>query len=399
MKIKLLFLGIICTVSIRAQELQFGLPIQYDDSVLNKNKKYDVEFYTYNYISNKIDVRDFKRRYPTFKVPDFIEIDLPLMENHKDTVVLLAAIDKKENENDLIIWLAGDYNSNNVTFYIDRTLDRNFNNDGKPLVINSRDKPIKVVYKPLQKKNRKEVYLAVKHKDGEDYESKLLSRKWKESIANQFSLEILAGIGVGKIAYDYLHTGTGFPAWYDVNLSVKNLGLSASYDFDNLRIGLGMNYFNMFYYTSYTRVRFDVPIIQFTSQGPRDIENVQIDRNLDVHSEDVFQFYAQVGYKFKMGKFSNLIPYAQYGLTNFGLGEYIPNRTEPENAYPLNGNTFTEFGLRAEFTVGKKRAVFLGVAFNNVNWNPEGFIESLPQEDFDSSFRTTRGVFGYRLGF
>ena len=380
-----------------AQERQVMLPTTFDSKLLDSEDLKDVSFYYYKFQSPKVDIRHFKTLYPTLQVPDYIDIKMPTLGTFQDTVVLMGVIGDAVNENDLIIWLAGDYETNKVTFYVDRTLDRRFDNDGPPLIIKASQGPVKVIIKPIGKASRKELYLAVAKKDESTFRKVLGLKNWKEKIQKQFSIELYAGMGVGDISYNYNNTETGFPAWYDVSLSSKNLGAFINYEFPKIKIGLGVQYMNMFYYTSYTNVRFDEPEIAFTSMGQVTIDNVRVDRNLEIQPSNIFQYSLLGAYKIKVNKYAEIQPTIIAGVTQFSPQEFVPDRRESEIGYPMKNNRFFDLGIRAEFTVAKRKAIFFGFSFNKIFWEADGFKESLPQQNFQSQYQTYKGLFGYRF--
>ena len=391
---------LILSLQLSAQELQIMVPVQIDNDVISTEQKHRVEFYEMPYSSDSISLKAIKRVYPKLRVPDYVKIDAPDLSGFQDTMVLFAAIDQKEKPNDLIIWLAGDYNTNKVTFFIDRTLDRNFNNDGKPTVIKPNHGNVKVEYKPRGKKRRSFVYLSVPRKEIETYSMKRIKvAKIKERIVDQFSLELMAGTGVGENSYNYNNTDFGYPSWYNVKFSVKTLGFMLNYDFHNWRFGLGLQYLNLFYYTSYRNVRYGEDELIMTNNGYRTLEKVIVDRNLDVKPVHIFQYSALLAYKLKLSSNMVLQPNAIIGFSQFAPGEYQPNRLEPESALKFGLKRFLELGTTFEFTVGKDKAVFLGASVSTIDWEPNGFRESLPQQNFESSFNLLKLKLGYRLGF
>ena len=368
-----------------------------ESDVMGKDRQTKEEFFYYPYVSDSIDLRHIKRVVPTLKVPDFIKIDPPHFGAFQDTVVLISAIDKQENENDLIIWLAGDYSTNEVTFYIDRTLDRRFTNDGLPVIINAGDGRQKIVFKPLGKKDRRDIYLAVPPK--QDIYGKYNIKKWKEKIENRISLDLMAGFGVGSINFYYDNLETGYYSNYDVNMSSKNLGVMIGYDLPKFRFAAGLQYQNLFYYTSYSRRRFGEDEIVYTSQGQQIIERVQVDRNQEVQPDNMLQFSLLAAYKIKLSQYAEIQPTFAAGITKYSDNKYLPNRVVTDEVFILDNNRFYDIGLRTEFTIGRFKAFYLGLTYNVVDWDPEGFVESLPQENFTSSFAVWRGIVGYRIGF
>jgi len=388
------------SIASNSQELQVIVPVQIDQNVLNGDNSSNVTFYEMEYISDSINLKSIKSIYKDLSVPDYIKINAPDLSKFNDRMILLAVINNKQSADDLVIWLAGNYQTNSVTFFIDRTLDRNFNNDGKPIVIKPRHGNVKVEFKPRGEKRRSSLYLSVPKKSDDSFGMQQIKlAKRKERIVNQFSLEAMAGTGVGRLDYSYDNTVTGFPGWYDVKFSIKNIGIMLNYDTHRFKFGLGLQYFNYFYFTSYTNLRIAAPENVFTSTGFRTIDNVKVDRNIDNQSTNVLQYSAMLAYKLKLSSTVFLQPNIAVGLNHYLPNKFLPNRTETLNGFEMGLKQFIELGLRIEFVVGKDRAVFLGFAANTYDWDPIGFKESLSQENFESSLLTVRGMFGYRIGF
>jgi len=396
---RLLFLIIlIFSLSLSAQELQVIVPVQIDRAVTETDKRTEVEFYEMAYTSDSINVKSLKRIYKNLDIPDYIKINSPDLTGFNDTMILLAAIDKQESENDLIIWLAGNYKTNKVTFFIDRTLDRNFNNDGKPIIIKSNQGNVRVEFKPRGKKLRSSVFLAVpKKSELSPAMQEIRLTKRRERILDQFSLELMAGVGVGKLNYNFNNTQTGFPFWYDVKFSAKNLGMMFNYDTNSLRIGLGLQYFNLFYFTSYANRQYAALNIDYSAQEL--LRSVETIRNQEIQPTNLLQYSLMLAYKIRVSEMTSLQPNIVSGFTHYLPSKFYPNRTETQNEFKFANKIFVELGIRAEFVVGKDKAVFLGFAVNGFDWTPNGFVESLPQENYESSLGIVRGTFGYRVGF
>ena len=112
----------------------------------------------------------------------------------------------------------------------------------------------------------------------------------------------------------------------------------------------------------------------------------------------MLNYYLGLGYKIPISEFSNIQPAIQYGLTQYLPGEFYPDRRDREVSYSLNGTSYIDLGFRAEFTVGNNKAIFFGLSYRMINWEPRGFVESLSQENFTSNFNMIKGDFGYRFG-
>lgn len=399
MRLLILALSFFYGTMLFSQELQVMIPVQIDKQINSKETNSEIEFYEMKYSSDSINLKSLKKIYKNLDVPDYIKIEAPDLSGFNDTMVLLAAIDNQESENELIIWLAGNYQTNKVSFFIDRTLDRNFNNDGKPTIIKSKQGNVKVEFKPRGKKLRSSVFLAVPKKSEQSMAMQQIRvSKRKERILDQFSLEFMAGVGVGKLNYNFNNTQTGFPYWYDVKFSAKNLGLMLNYDTNKLKFGLGVQYYNFFYFTSYTNRQY-APYDEATGSATDLLNAIETNRNIDEQPTTLLQYSALLAYKIKLSSVASLQPNIVAGFSHYLPANYYPNRIETLNEFKFDLQTFIELGLRIEFVVGKDRSVFLGFSVNGYDWTPVGFVESLPQQNYESSLGIVRGMFGYRIGF
>lgn len=395
-KTLLLIIGLCTAVYLSAQ--QITIPQLYEDKIGKQAMENSVEFYTYRYTSNKIDLRTFKRIYPQLQAPDFLEIEAPDLSDNEGAMVLLGLLDNgKDQVNSIVIWIAANYFSKEVTFFVDQNMDRNYYNDGPAIVLKpgQRKQRIKIVPK-ADNSSARDLFLQVPRD-----RARLLgygdSPSRKRKISNQLAVGIHAGFGSGRLEYDYDNLDTGFPTWYTVNVTEKDFGVNLTYNFPKFLLGINATFQNIFYYTSYLNIRVDNPEFRIDPFSGREIlvDNVDIKRNKDIHAKNRIQWGLKAGYRFHVGNME-IQPIVVGGITTYMPNAYTPDFSFEEEVFSYSSNPFLEGGLRAEFSTGNG-AFFLGVHGNRTWWEPEGYFESLNQENLNIRFMVWKGVLGYRM--
>ncbi len=396
-KTLLLILGLCAAAYLSAQ--QITIPQLYEDKIGKETMESSVEFYTYRYTSNRIDLRTFKKIYPNLNVPDFVEVEAPDLSENKGAMVLLGLLDNGQNQlNSIVIWIAANYFDKEVTFFVDQNMDRNYYNDGPAVVLKPGQRRQKIKVMPQgDEASARELFLQVPRD-----RAKLLgygdTRSRKRKIAYQLAVGIHAGFGSGGLEYDYDNLDTGFPTWYNVNVTEKNVGINLTYNFPNFLFGINATFQNIFYYTSYLNIRVDNPEFRVDPFSGREvlIDNVDIKRNKDIHARNRFQWGLMAGYRFHI-RSMEIQPLVVAGVTTYMPNAYTPDFSFEEEVFGYSSNPFVEAGLRAEFTTGDGGAFFLGVHGNYTWWEPEGYFESLNQENLNIRFMIWKGVLGYRM--
>ncbi len=379
------------------------LPYDIADKRTGKTQIQQVTFYAYPYQNENIDLRDFKRREPRLQAPDFMMIKGPELMGRKNLTVLIGLIEGVEsNEDALIIWLAADYETNNITFFLDNNLDRVFNEKDRFFKLSSTDAAVVVTVKPekgnipAQKLSLKVPHQKAEYKDTSTPNSR---SKRKLKIINKLAIGLNVGVGVGSLSYRYDNLDIGFPTWYDVNLTEKSVGATLSYNLRYLRFAISANYENTFTYTSYLNFRFDEPEERINSTtGPRIIENVSVDRNLDKHSTHHFQYAMTLGLRLHPTKGMEFQPFVTVGQINYMSGQYSSNRYTDDMLFDLPSRYFYDLGLRVEFTTAAYQAFYLDLIYQNRFWRPEGFFELIPHNNLEISNQIWKMTFGYRFG-
>lgn len=396
----LLTLGLCLCFLLTAQPAQqITIPQLYEDKLGKETMESGVDFYTYRYTSNKIDLRTFKKIYPHLEAPDYIEIEAPDLSENKGSMVLLGLLDGGRDQiNSLVIWLAADYFNKEVTFFVDPNMDRNYYNDGPAIVLKPGQRKQRVTISPTGNEVlARDLFLQVPRD-----RAKLFgygdSQRRKSKISHQLAIGIHAGFGSGRLEYDYDNLDTGFPSWYTVNVTEKDFGLNLTYNFPSFIVGVHATFQNIYHYTSYLNVRVDNPEYRIDPTSGREIliDNVDIKRNKDIHAKNRLQWGAMVAYRLHIGNME-VQPLLVGGLTTYLPNSYTPDFSFEEQSYAYPSNPFLEGGLRAEFSTGNGGGFFLGMHANRTWWKPEGYFESLNQENLNIKFLVWKGVLGYRM--
>lgn len=396
-----LFLSLVLLFCLKlsGQEVQIVVPQLLEDKVVTNSGGQNVDFYSYPFTSRRIDLRLFKRKYPKLNIPDIVMVDAPKFQGFRDSTVLLSIIKGGRGKSDaLILWLAGDYYTNRVTFFIDKNHDRNFLNDGEPLVLNSKDKPFRVVVDlPNSNAVPPELWLSVPEKVDPKiaFLKRLKNRKAK--IKNQWAISAYAGFGAGTLNYEFHNLERGFPTWYNVNVTEKQVGLAVSYDMHRFRFGVSATFQNLFFYTSYLNIRFDEPEVVINNGIRTTIENVLVERNQDVHATNRVQWSLMAAMRLFFGEFIELQPMISGGITSHFSSGYVKDRQYRDEKFAYKSSPFIELGLQMEFTTSPYKAFFVGIAANHLWWDPEGFFDTYQYENLQTRFLIWKGVLGYRI--
>ena len=397
---KLLFLflflsyNFITSNKLLAQRIQIITPQQIEAGVNKKNITSKELFYSYPFTGEVIDLAGIQQKNASIDLPKSIRITLPDLSGIRDTTLLIGVLkSNQEVVNHLVILIAGDYETNEVTFFVDTNLDNNYNNDGSPLVLQGGTRPTLIELYPANRKvlsfslgvPRRLDPIAQKVK-----ELKVHNKKIKTKINNRIAIGLSTGAGIGKLNYNYDNASLGYPTWYNVRFSEKAIKAMLSYDLPKFRIGIDATFINHFYYTSYLNVRFSEP------KGVK--TGVLTERNIDQHALNRLQVGLTAAYKISLSRFSDVQPMISYGK-NFYLSDayYSDNRPGKEKIYALSPNTYLEYGAQMEFTIGYQKAFIFNFVINQLLWEPDGFLAELDTQKLSINHDSWKIMIGYRF--
>lgn len=380
------------------------LPDQIADKRKGKESTSEVKFLEYPYQGERIDLRDFKKNHPLLVAPDFVTIKAPDLAGFGQLNVLIGLIeDVKPDFNAVVIWITATDQSQEVSFFLDHNLDRNFKKDLEIIKLNHRDAPYKVTIKPKRGDIPTQVlYIKIPKPKPEPKNKRSVSnlKKQKAKLVNKLAIGAQAGVGIGNLYYEFDNLAKGYPTWYDVNYSQKGAGLHISYNTYRFRLELAGTFQNHFYYTSYRNIRFGEPVFPEPGSSIAVIDNVQVDRNLDEHDRNYFEYSATLGIRFHLSPGMDLQPYFGVGQLAALSGEYVGDRRIGEaGIHELPASTFYQGGIRFNFTTGYYQSLFIDLAYQNLLWRPKGFFEEFEFENLDIDNQIFKFSIGYRFGW
>jgi len=376
----------------------WAIPNQYDDKVQTGEKSTQLDFYQFRFTGNTIDLKKYKKETGLKNIPDEIKIIPPDLHGFGDTTILITYMKEgPSDEGELIIWLTGNYLSNQVTFFVDKNMDGNYRNDGKPLVKKSKAKPEAVVMTPTdaRKKTRVLSISVPERKLPAEY----MPPKRYSKIKNKIAIGANAGIGVANLDFIYLDTELLYPTWYNVPITERNVGLSLTYNSRMYFLGIRGTFQSMNYWTAYFNKRLGEDREERNPNTGRVIviENVDVKRNPDQHSNTRYQVGLLGGLRFALTKNLEIQPFGSYGTTFYGSEYYYPNKFDTSIKYRHESSRFVEGGIRFEFSISNYKTFYLGSSYTKLWWQPDGYFESLPTSNLEIDYHSYNITLGYRM--
>ncbi len=363
------------------------MPEQFRVNLGAKDIHRDMSFYQLQYRTSTVDLRKLK---PMVKqeIPDSVVIVPPDLSSFDHVVVLVGLVGN--DASNMVLWLAGNYNYRNITFFLDYDQDRNFVNDEGPVRIKAGADPVEVML--AQNNQNRKLLLTVPEVEVRRIE------KYKVRIANRFAVGLSMGVGTGDINYQYDDLVIGYPTSYFVKITEKNLTATLSYDTRLFNVGVSASFQNHYYFTTHLDVVKGEPfyrrLIDFIWLYD---DNTDHHVNLDEHSNNRVQLGVFGSLKLKISRAIDIHTTFRTGLTSYFNPTYNRFVHQEDQIYPLRTSPFYEVGVRVEFTTGIERAVFVEFARNEQKWEPEGFLADTPHENFESSSVMAKLNVGYRF--
>ncbi|MEO1516831.1 MAG: hypothetical protein AAFV95_17550 [Bacteroidota bacterium] len=376
-------------------DLAAQLPVYVNHNIAQFQDSSNLKFHFYRFESSTIPLTRFKEEYPNWQGPDSIEVQLPNLEDYRDTMILLALLDTAStSEDDLVLWIVTNYFSNQVSFFVDRTMDRNFRNDGPPIVINAGN-PRTVEIIPQGNLNEsRDIVLDV------EVRQQLVRKRYKQKIQQSLSVSGFIGMSNGGLHYQYIDPNIGYPAWYDVHITGRNFGLNLSYEFNRFRLGVQFTYQDFFYWTSTLNIQRGEPYSIFVpiTGETIDYRNIASIVNRDKHSNGRFEWGVHFAWRIYLSRWLELQPTINAGIIDYASGKYIASRSLEGQTFEHQPDPFVEAGVQFEPTIGNRKALFVALMFNKAWWNPEPFFESREHEDLNIRFHTFKVLIGFKVG-
>lgn len=329
----------------------------------------NIDFYTLRYRTSTLDLRTINQ-FTKYTVPESIVITPPDLSSFDHTVVLIGLYGNPDDPN-IIIWLAGNYDYNRITFHLDFDQDRNFTDDSRVVRMGRGEEPKEVT---ITTKNGPQTLFLSAPKNR--VKSTVNNKK---KVINRPVFGFQAGIGSGDLTYGYINNTTGEDVDYYVNVSEKSFGVNGSYYFARAIVGASALFQNHYHYASYTLL------------DGQQTSNV----NTDLHSPNKVQFGLYAAYRQRIGQFAEIQPLVRYGVAQYTNPEYKIDRYS-DVAYDLEASKFLEYGFRIEFTAGIENLFFIEILRNKQDWQPL----DMPGTDtptFESRVKITKFNVGFSM--
>jgi len=379
------------------------IPQSHEDAFRGEKTTTNVKFFEYTFKSTKIDVRDMKSKFPDLVEEDFVDVIPPDLSTFGQVSILMAVVNEYKIEKaKLLIWFAGNYKSNDVTFFVDEDFDRNYINDRDPITAKGGQKPKEIkVFPDGTDKRPIELYIKVPKKNKKQLNNQTKPiRKIKSKNAKNVVIGLYAGFGSGKVHHDYLSTVTNFPGWYDGTLSEKHLGITFDKYFSGFKLGVNAAYQDIFQYASHFKLRTAAREVTISPSGIRSVkENLLTQTNIDEHSSSRYELGLTAALRIHVGPLMEIQPTVNAGYLFYSSGEYLANRFDDSFlSYEHKRDKFIEVGVQFDMVVGYQKSLTLGFFLNSVDWSPEGFFESIEGEELKRHYRSFSFLLGYRFG-
>ena len=383
-----------------------------------RTEKNEVAFIYYRYQSHVLNLLHFKSVFPQTRdaFPDEVVILPPDLRMLEDTIFAVAYLKTSPGVPGIpVFMILGNTTTEYPLFFVDFNLDRDFTNDGDPLVF-PKTEPFKSlefqqryegnIYKyrldllnPLDRlelspekiaapppravrinPNRKNVPIAQLPVGRDERRSLYAEAAMRSRASARISTQFQVVMGFGRLSYAYFDPATRFPTEYEVNFNSKGFGTTIQYRLKNLRAGLYLRYENLFFWSSNKYTRLGEPYTLCTTLGGgrqqcTEIENVRRDINLDILPKNRSSIGLNLAYQFRLSRMSYLSPFANVYAQRYSNG-YIANRYYRQTStYAMKNQYGREAGLILLTDVTGATSVFFSAAFTSNGFRPEGFFD------------------------
>lgn len=358
-----------------------------------------VEFFYFPYRGPDIRIAEVVQNFKNLSMPDTISITPPDLSGYQNVYVFIGAISEDPTRpEDIAIMLVGNYLTRRLTFFTDVDFDRDFTDEFFTTTMRTGDAPRLVQLRPWGNSDKVfDLWLSV---DRVQQKALLKRDRIVEKVRNQFSISPQLGLTSGSLEYRYKNEDIGFPTWYSVNSTGKSIGLNIDYTLEFMRFSLGAAYQNLYYWTSYLKVRTGEPqIITDPKTGQMTlINNVKTFENRDAHPRNRLEFSAKVAFLLPLGRLFDIQPFFKAGMVTYSPDRYEPNPSLERPAHKEGDDYFIEAGLQLDVSAGMEQSAYVGVSIQRLWWQPEGFFETVNYSDLEIEYLSLRFFAGYRFG-
>ena len=185
-----------------------------------------------------------------------------------------------------------------------------------------------------------------------------------------------------------------------MNSTGKSIGINVDYTHEFMRFSVGASYQNLYYWTSYLKIRTDQPeVFTDTRTGlMTTVSNVKTFENRDHHSRNRLEFNAKVAFVLPIGRLFDLQPFFKTGIVSYSPDRYEPNPSLERPTHREGDDFFIEAGLQMDVSAGIEQSAYVGVSLQQLWWRPQGYFESFNYSDLDINYLSLRFFAGYRFG-
>jgi hypothetical protein len=373
----------------------------------------EVVFIYYHYQSNVLNLMHYKSVFPKTRdaFPDEVTILPPDLSLLEDTAYSVAYLKMAPDVPGIpILMIVGNTHTEYPLFFVDKNLDRDFTNDGDPLIFPkeeaSKDLEFTQRYQGraytyrlnlLNPLNQENLSLsppaatpspAVGSLDGKipisqlpigrDERQRLYEEAADESRNNSnvaIGFQVL--LGFGRITYKYFDPATTYATRYQVGFNSKGVGATLHYRVRRFSVGAYLRYESLFFWSSdkYTRVGEPISCLPGQIQC-EEVDNVRRDINQDILPKNRSSYGLNLEYSFRLSRSSHLSPFLNLYAQRYKEDQYISNRNYPAaNAYAMGTQYGQEAGAAIHTDVTGTTSVFFSMALTNNGFRPRGFFD------------------------
>lgn len=411
----LLLLGCVLWVSELDAQQSLLLNRNYRPS---RTENSEVVFMYYRYSSEVLDLIHFKTLYPEVRdlIPDKVKVNPPDLSLLEDTSYAVAYLPSGKGVPGIVVFMVvGNTQTDFPLFFVDANLDRNFRNDGEPIVfpvekkqkelqfeqrfegriytyqlnllnpLNQKELPVDkfetLPAKPIKMGTNNEIPIS-RLPIGQDERRRIYSEAAENSRSyDRISLQFSALMGFGKLSYNYFDPATRFPTEYGVDFNTKGFGIVVQYRIKNLKIGGYTRYENLFYWSSDKYTRLGDPY-QSCYAGANnqlvcnEVDNVRRDINRDVLPRNRFSYGLNLAYTFRLSRMLYVEPFVNVYAQNYTDKTYIADRSyREETAFLMNTQFGQEAGVMMVSDFSGRVSVIFSAALTNNGFRPSGFFD------------------------
>ena len=354
-----------------------------------------LSFIDYAYDSPYLDMRNFQMRNPKVggRIPEYVEIKLPKGIDKEDLYYSVAYISSPdESTGVLVLFLIENYNGDHPVLYIDRNLNRDFGDDDTPVVFKKSHQIVHVHLKHEAKRAISFHFSIV----GPDIDPDHQKQEWKEpdalepasKISRKRSLRLPPwlsfnfdiGYALGRVRYSYQNLSTGYPVNYTVTSNHKGFRAGMGVHLKDFRLSATAGFNHFFYWTSYKIIRLGEPYFLCDPQCTR-YENVEEQRNRDLHPKVRWDFGAQLAWEPYLTKDIRLGPFIEPQIWMYSGGVYQEKVIREYRAFEFGPDPALRTGIAFWVKAGKQS--FFRIEFSAAwsRFQPVGFYEGVNHTD------------------